>query len=286
MGQMSPRLPAPGKPGRTPAHVKARRLDSVSDSDGRPLHLQVKHVLSAGLESGMWRFGEKLPTEVELSGQLGVSEGTVKQAVLALVKEGRLTRRSGKGTFVSRARFDRSFAHYFRFKSDESPADPSYTVSVIGGCTDSIVHPDIREALRVGRQDQVVVLHRIISADGIVICHCISHLAARRFAGLLSLPLDGIGLYDALERHYKIHVVRANETLRARIADQDDQRILNILKGEPVITIQRIAYSYQDQVVEVRNTVGRSDTFRYEIQLGQSGQPLTTRSRLERPMEM
>jgi len=77
--------------------------------EGRPLHLQIKAAIAADLVKGVWKPGEKLPTEAEIALNFGVSEGTVRQAVMALVKEGRLTRRSGKGTFAAKPNFDRSF---------------------------------------------------------------------------------------------------------------------------------------------------------------------------------
>ena len=83
--------------------------DAVSQ-EGTPLHLQVKAAISRGLTDGTWKPGEKLPTEGELSRTFNVSEGTVRQAVIALVKEGRLTRRSGKGTFAPSSRYRRAIA--------------------------------------------------------------------------------------------------------------------------------------------------------------------------------
>jgi GntR family transcriptional regulator len=249
--------------------MESPQLTPVSASDGRPLHVQVRNALSASLATGVWKAGDQLPTEAELSRQLGVSEGTVRQAILALVKESRLTRRSGKGTFVSRLRFDESFTRFFRFKSKESSGEPVLSVTVRAARIERAPHPDVRRILGVGAGVPLVVLHRIISADDVVVCHYTSHLSAQRFPGLQSLPLDGVGLYDVLESRYGIHVVRASETLQARAARRDDKRILGVPETAPVIAIERIAYTYHDEVVEVRNTVGRSDTFRYEIQLGQ-----------------
>ena len=45
--------------------------------------------------------GEKLPNEVELSQQLGVSRATLREAIRALTTQGVLEVRRGRGTFVS-----------------------------------------------------------------------------------------------------------------------------------------------------------------------------------------
>ena len=47
--------------------------------------------------------GEKLPNEVELAGELGVSRATLREAIRTLTAQGVLEVRRGKGTFVSAA---------------------------------------------------------------------------------------------------------------------------------------------------------------------------------------
>lgn len=49
------------------------------------------------------RPGEKLPNEVELAGELGVSRATLREAIRTLTAQGVLEVRRGKGTFVSAA---------------------------------------------------------------------------------------------------------------------------------------------------------------------------------------
>jgi len=244
------------------------RLTPSPSSGERPLYVQVKDVLLSNLSDGTWKPGEQLPTEIEISRHMGVSEGTVRQAVLALVKDGRIHRRSGKGTFVSRMRFDQSFSKFFRFKGSGEGEPLQYNVGVIDARMQQDIDPGIRRLLKLEPREAALVLHRKISMDDVVVCHYRSYLAESRFPGLLSLPLEDVGLYDVLERHYGAHVVDARETLQARIADFDDGRILDIRQADAVIAIRRIAYTYRDEVLEVRHTVGRSDNFRYDIRLG------------------
>jgi DNA-binding LacI/PurR family transcriptional regulator/biotin operon repressor len=87
----------------------ARRRTSESDAPAsfqrlsRPLTLgaQVEHVLRQAILEG--RFGSgKIPTEVELADQLGVSRETVRLAAEVLQREGLLVKIRRKGTFVQR----------------------------------------------------------------------------------------------------------------------------------------------------------------------------------------
>lgn len=241
-------------------------MPEVRDA-GAPLYLQVKGAIAHGLSDGTWKPGAKLPTESELSVQFGVSEGTVRQAVIALVKEGRLTRRSGKGTFATRPNFDRSFARFFRFRGPEHGAQPKYHVHVRKITKNAAADPTVRKQLALSRAGKVLAIHRTIEQDGVAVVHYVSYLAQRDFAEVTAAYLENAALYDVMESHHGTHVVRVLETLHARAANAEDAEILHIAKGSPVIAIERIAYTYFDRVVEVRHAVGRSDVFRYQIEL-------------------
>ncbi|MBT2526695.1 FadR family transcriptional regulator [Streptomyces sp. ISL-99] len=59
--------------------------------------------LRAQLAEGEWAVGDRIPTEHELAGQLGVGRNTVREAVRVLVHAGLLESRQGNGTFVRSA---------------------------------------------------------------------------------------------------------------------------------------------------------------------------------------
>ncbi|MBU2955963.1 FadR/GntR family transcriptional regulator [Marinobacter sp. F3R08] len=60
--------------------------------------------LKHAIESGDWSVGDRLPVESELSGSLGVSRNTVREAVRVLVHVGMLETRQGDGTYVRATR--------------------------------------------------------------------------------------------------------------------------------------------------------------------------------------
>ncbi|MDR3098809.1 MAG: histidine utilization repressor [Paraburkholderia sp.] len=62
---------------------------------------QVKAYVRRSIESGAWRTGDRIPSELALVGTLGVSRMTINRALRELSDEGVLTRQSGIGTFVA-----------------------------------------------------------------------------------------------------------------------------------------------------------------------------------------
>lgn len=67
---------------------------------GVPIYLQVKSYILDKIKSGQFKKGDKLPTERQLSEELGISRNTVSAAYKELLLEGILEARQGRGTFV------------------------------------------------------------------------------------------------------------------------------------------------------------------------------------------
>jgi len=65
------------------------------------LYRRVKRYISERIEKGRWRPGERIPSEHQLVGTLGVSRMTVNRALRELTEEGVLVRSQGVGTFVA-----------------------------------------------------------------------------------------------------------------------------------------------------------------------------------------
>ncbi|MBC7227000.1 MAG: extracellular solute-binding protein [Thermoflexales bacterium] len=66
-----------------------------------PIYHQLKTLIQEQIESGLWKPGDRLPTEDELCRLYGISRSPVRQALKELVYEGVLVRRPGAGTFVN-----------------------------------------------------------------------------------------------------------------------------------------------------------------------------------------
>jgi GntR family transcriptional regulator len=76
---------------------------SVSGTERLSLVDIAEDALRRWLATGRHRVGERLPPEQELSGQLGISRGTLRTALGRLEKSGEIVRRQGSGTYVGHA---------------------------------------------------------------------------------------------------------------------------------------------------------------------------------------
>jgi GntR family transcriptional regulator len=72
----------------------------ISQTDGRPLYLQIMEQIKQRIAVGEWAPGEELPSIRQLAVALCVSVITIKRAYLELEREGVIATHQGKGSIV------------------------------------------------------------------------------------------------------------------------------------------------------------------------------------------
>ena len=74
---------------------------NISQTDARPMYLQIMEQIRARIAAGDWPAGKELPSIRALAAALSVSVITIKRAYLDLESEGVIVTRHGKGSFVA-----------------------------------------------------------------------------------------------------------------------------------------------------------------------------------------
>jgi len=72
---------------------------------------------------------------------------------------------------------------------------------------------------------------------------------------ILKLHRSGLGgntIYHLYQSRYGINVLRADERLRAILANADDARLLRVEVGAPLLEIRRVALTFRERPVELR----------------------------------
>jgi GntR family transcriptional regulator len=74
---------------------------TISQTDARPMYLQIMEQIRQRIAAGDWPAGRELPSIRVLAAELSVSVITIKRAYLDLENEGVIVTRHGKGSFVA-----------------------------------------------------------------------------------------------------------------------------------------------------------------------------------------
>jgi len=75
----------------------------LSQTDGRPMYLQIMDQIRRRIAVGDWKPGQPLPSIRQLAIDLQISVITIKRAYLELEREGVISTQHGKGSVVAAA---------------------------------------------------------------------------------------------------------------------------------------------------------------------------------------
>jgi GntR family transcriptional regulator len=73
----------------------------ISQTDGRPMYLQIMEQIKKRVAVGEWARGQEIPSIRQLAVDLRISVITVKRAYLELEREGVIVTQQGKGSVVA-----------------------------------------------------------------------------------------------------------------------------------------------------------------------------------------
>ncbi len=219
----------------------------------RPLYLQIKALLERSLETREWGPGAAIPSEIELAGRYGVSQGTVRKAIDALAADNLVVRRQGKGTFVATHTEERSsLFRFLRVRPDDGHDE--YPASRLLDLRRSRAGTDTARLLALKPGDPVVVIRRVLEWGGEPVVLDEITLPAAQFRGLTRARYEAYrgSMYGFFETQFGVRMLKAREHLSAIAADASSAALLGVAVGAPLLAVDRVTLTYGDTPVEVR----------------------------------
>lgn len=199
-----------------------------------PLYVQIKQHILGDIRKGVWKPGEKLPTELDLAERFGVSVGTVRRAMGGLEDEGIISRREGSGTFV-------------RTYKGTGSRNPFHIISGMDGKPVLLM---VRKLWDDGNGS-----HELITVDE-------SYLLPERFPGLAAERFrksfrEDDTLYKFYDREFGVVIIRQKckvtfERVRPDIAER-----IEMPAGLEVLRTDRLSFDITKTPVEYRINRGR-----------------------------
>jgi GntR family transcriptional regulator len=232
-----------------------------------PLYQQIKSLITQSLQSGEWKPGEMIPSEVELANRYKVSQGTVRKAIDELAAENLVMRRQGKGTFVSTHHEARAHIRFLRLRPDEG--QPHYPESRFLEVKRLRAPADVARLLDMKSGDATVYIKRVQSFDGVPTIVEELWLPGQLFRGLTAERLSEYKgpMYGLFESEFGTRMIRADEKVRAVLAGAEDAALLNVEAGTPLLLAERVSFTYGDKPVELRRGLYLTTRHHYQNDL-------------------
>ena len=234
----------------------------IQEGSGIPLYRLVEDMLRDQIATGHFKEGDLLPSEKELALTFGVSQGTVRKAVLDLTQHGILYRKQGRGTFVVFQKDNRSRLRNFRFVEG---LDSELTHLNLGFIGIKVISADsqLAEKLNVKPSTRLICLERMGTLGGEDnILQTISYLPKHLYPGMAHFSAEDFAkntLWKFQDIHFKIRVDRREEFVSAVSADNKLAKMLEVPEGSAILRLQVKAYSTDNEIVEYRVSHCNSD---------------------------
>lgn len=232
-----------------------------------PLYQQIKGLITQSLQSGEWKPGELIPSEVELAQRFKVSQGTVRKAIDELAAENLVVRRQGKGTFVATHHEARAQFRFLRLMPDAG--EPRSAENRILEVRRQRAPAEIARLLDIKSGDSAIFIRRVQSFEGVPTIVEEIWLPGVIFRGLtVERLVEYKGpMYGLFETEFGTRMIRAAEKIRAVSADPDTAQLLGAAPGTPLLSVERVSYTYGDKPVEVRRGLYLTDRHHYRNEL-------------------
>jgi GntR family transcriptional regulator len=223
-----------------------------------PLYEQIKAMILTSLQTSEWLPGDAIPSEMDLAVRYAVSQGTVRKAIDELAAQNLLVRRQGKGTFVATHQEDNWQFRFLRLEPDSG--EKLHLKSQFLVCENIQSDAYLAKLLHLKTGEPIVRIDRVQSYAGRPIVFEEIWLPGDRFQGL---DIDILNawhgpMYAFYENQYSTHMVRAEEKIKAVLANQNWAHYLQIPVGSALLSVERVAYTYGNKPVEIRHA--RYDT--------------------------
>lgn len=242
----------------------------IDRSNPMPLWYQLKERLRKHIDDHL-KPGDFLLAEKELALRYEVSTITVRRALEELVKEGRLKREQGKGTYVLPPPFEEGPSKLTSFTEAMSQFGLQASARILSVEVES-ANKLVRSKLNLPAGARVLRLTRLRLADEIPMGIQTAYLPVAFVPKFDSEELAGGSLYGYLKTRYGLYPTQAHEIYFAALIDSSQGKLLDLPGGSPGFFVERLTWGMNMKtnrivLMEFVSSVMRGDKYRVHLEL-------------------
>jgi GntR family transcriptional regulator len=232
-------------------------------SDNRHLYLQVIDRIKHDIETGVYKEKQKLPSEFELSKQLGVSRATLREALRILEEENVIIRRHGVGTFVNSKPLFTSGIEQLSSVTDmikQAGRKPGtiFLSSSIQGPTEE----DVRR-FQCSPDEEILLVERVRTADGEPVVYCVDKILCKYLPKGISYERES--LFENLHN-------QTNRDIAYAVAHIEPlgyhEKVSPILQCDPetaLLVLKQMHFDKNDEPILYSINYFKSDKFSFHV---------------------
>ena len=235
--------------------------------DMQPLYEKVKKKITESLVQGEWSPGEAIPSETELANVYEVSQGTVRKAIDELSADSILIRRQGKGTYVATHNEENIQLRFLRLTSNFGLKE-KLDNQLVSFSKEKATNK-LSKILNINPASTIISLKRVLTFNEKPLILDVIKIPAQSFRGLTAemIVKKKGSMYRMYETDFGVRMLRADEKIRAINANFESASLLNVKENTPLLSVERISYTYENKPIEWRLGLCITDNHYYRSEL-------------------
>jgi GntR family transcriptional regulator len=231
-----------------------------------PAYLQLIHILRDQISQGIFRPGDRLPSESQLCKQYEVSPMTVRRVINALIEQGVVRTTQGKGTFVRPLQLSTvtfGLEQFQRLLTEGAGTQ----VRILEA---RIVKADerIAQKLNIPAGTRTIHIRRLLSQSAERLIHHHEHLIYDPHRPVVESEMEVAALHGLFSGGEVTDLKWGALTVSAAILSEEEAVILGATPGSPVFHLEHIFHDYDDKPVSWGIFVCRGDRFAFTATVG------------------
>jgi GntR family transcriptional regulator len=232
-----------------------------------PKYLQIADILRNRILTQM-QPGDRLPPEIHLSSDFGVSRETVRQALEPLEREGLISRTRGRGSFINKRPGSRPAEKLTGMVEDFMALRLKTHARLL---QKEIVKADEEVAgyLKLEKDTLIVRIDRLRFLDEKPLAYHIAFLPADIGARVLQEALENTSIVYVLANALRFAFEEDQQIIEADSADVRLAEHLEVPIGSPILLMRRIYITEREQPIAYFKSYYRADRYAYTVKLRQ-----------------
>ncbi len=231
-----------------------------------PKYYKIYEELLRQIREGKYQENDLFPSDTELVKKFNVSRGTVREAVKLLLQQGYLVREQGKGTFVTYKKIQQDPDRLIGFTELMRQHNLKPSAKIIEK-TVSNPPAHISHVMQLADDKKVVRIVRLRFGDNQPLIIERSYFDYDLFEPIYSMDLENNSIYELLYNFTETRLGKATQCIEAISAAQQEQQLLDVEIGTPLLLIKRLIHTKEDdQIFQYSEDVYRSDRINFTTQ--------------------
>lgn len=228
-----------------------------------PAYVSIHDALKEQIEQGIWKIGDRLPSERDLADTFSVSRMTLRQAITLLVDEGILERRVGSGTYVASRRVQEKMRGTTSFTEIITAQGKRPSTKLIS-YQRKLASQTEMERLQLGKTDYVIRMERVRYADNVPVVYEVASIPEKFIRNVERQAITEHFFKTLTDNGYEIG--KSQQVIYAKTASERVAEYLSISKGHAILALTQVSYFTDNRPFEYVRSQYVGDRFEFYLE--------------------